>query len=93
MTISLLLVHLGLYVPARHADIHPVQELFYFSHDHQNLAAGLSSFASESKYYLELLETLGEHNLIIIDEIFNSTSSEEASALAIAFLSVKALVT
>ncbi len=86
LTLSILLVHLGLYVPALHADIHPVSDLFYFSHDHQNLSEGLSSFASESKYYLELLQSLGALNLIIIDEIFNSTSSEEASALAIAFL-------
>ena len=86
LTISILLTHLGLYIPASQADIHPTSDLYYFSHDHQNLSEGLSSFASESKYYLELLSTLGEKNLIIIDEIFNSTSSEEASALAIAFL-------
>ncbi len=86
LTISILLVHMGLYIPASHADIHPISDLYYFSHDHQNLSEGLSSFASESKYYLELLNTLGTQNLIIIDEIFNSTSSEEASALAIAFL-------
>jgi DNA mismatch repair protein MutS2 len=86
LTLSILLVHMGLYVPAIHADIHPVADLYYFSHDHQNLSEGLSSFASESKYYLELLKSLGPLNLIIIDEIFNSTSSEEASALAIAFL-------
>lgn len=86
IALSVLMVHLGLYVPATHANLHPVSDLFYFSHDHQNLSEGLSSFASESKYYLELLKSLGPLNLIIIDEIFNSTSSEEASALAIAFL-------
>lgn len=86
MTLSLFFVHLGLFVPAVDANIHPVSHLFYFSHDHQNLSQGLSSFASEAKYYLELLTSLGESNLIFIDEIFNSTSSEEASALAISFL-------
>lgn len=86
LCLSILFVHMGLYVPANYAEIYPVKDLFYFSHDHQNLAEGLSSFASESKYYLELLQNLGDQNLIVIDEIFNSTSSEEASALAIAFL-------
>ena len=86
LSLCILFVHMGLFVPASFAEIYPAQDLFYFSHDHQNLAEGLSSFASESKYYLELLQSLGEKNLIIIDEIFNSTSSEEASALAIAFL-------
>ncbi len=86
LSLCVLFIHLGLFVPAGNAKIYPTKDLFYFSHDHQNLAEGLSSFASESKYYLELLQNLGEKNLIIIDEIFNSTSSEEASALAIAFL-------
>jgi DNA mismatch repair protein MutS2 len=86
LCLSVLFVHMGLYLPAGRAQVYPVKDLFYFSHDHQNLAEGLSSFASESKYYLELLQNLGERNLIVIDEIFNSTSSEEASALAIAFL-------
>lgn len=86
LCLSILFVHLGLFVPANNAHLYPVKDLFYFSHDHQNLSEGLSSFASESKYYLELLQVLGERNLIVVDEIFNSTSSEEASALAIAFL-------
>ena len=86
LCLSVLFVHMGLFVPANNALIYPVKDLYYFSHDHQNLAEGLSSFASEAKYYLELLQKLGEKNLIVIDEIFNSTSSEEASALAIAFL-------
>ncbi len=86
LCLSVLFVHMGLFVPAGSAYIYPAKDLFYFSHDHQNLSEGLSSFASESKYYLELLQVLGERNLIVVDEIFNSTSSEEASALAIAFL-------
>jgi DNA mismatch repair protein MutS2 len=86
IAITILFSRMGLYVPAQSADIHPINNLFYFSHDHQNLSEGLSSFASEAKYYLELLSSIGNDNLIIIDEIFNSTSSEEASALAISFL-------
>jgi DNA mismatch repair protein MutS2 len=86
LCVCVLFLHLGLYLPAQSAEIYPVDHLFYFSHDHQNLSEGLSSFASESKYYLELLTSLGDKNLIVVDEIFNSTSSEEASALAISFL-------
>lgn len=86
VAISLLFTHMGMFVPAAKARIYPFDHLFYFSHDHQNLEAGLSSFASEAKYYLDLLHNLGPSNLILVDEIFNSTSSEEASALAISFL-------
>ncbi len=78
-----LFLHMGIFVPAKSARLFPVKGLFFFSHDHQNLSLGLSSFASESKAYLELLNNFAENNLILIDEIFNSTSSEEASALAI----------
>lgn len=86
ITLSLLFLNLGLFVPAQFAEMYPATGLFYFSHDHQNLSEGLSSFASESMYYLKLLEQLEPNNIIVIDEIFNSTSSEEASALAMAFL-------
>ncbi len=86
ITLSILFLNLGLFVPAQFAEMYPASGLFYFSHDHQNLSEGLSSFASESMYYLKLLEQLEPNNIIVIDEIFNSTSSEEASALAMAFL-------
>lgn len=81
-----LFVHLGIFLPATDATIHPVSNIYYFSNDQQSLTEGLSSFSSETKNYLSLLSDLGDSNLIIIDEIFNSTSSEEASALAIALL-------
>ena len=81
-----LFLHMGLFLPVSRATIHPVRGIYYFGNDQQNLDEGLSSFASESKNYLELLDSLEESSLIIIDEIFNSTSSEEASSLAIALL-------
>jgi DNA mismatch repair protein MutS2 len=86
LCLCILFLHIGLYVPATHATIFPVEGLFYFSHDHQNISKGLSSFSAEAQYYLSLLGELSEHNLIFIDEIFNSTSSEEASALAMALI-------
>ncbi len=73
----------GLFVPASQATIHLYDCIFFQGNDHQNIAKGLSSFSSEVTNYLSLLDELGRSNLIIIDEIFNSTSSEEASALAI----------
>ncbi|EQC44844.1 Smr domain protein [Bacteriovorax sp. BSW11_IV] len=81
-----LFTHMGVFLPATDASIYPVKELYFYSHDQQDLNQGLSSFASEAKNYLELLSTIGDNSLIVIDEIFNSTSSEEASALALSFL-------
>ncbi len=86
LTIAHLFMHMGLYVPATRAELYPVKNIYYFSNDQQDLSEGLSSFASEAKNYLKLIEDLEEEGLVVVDEIFNSTSSEEASALAISFL-------
>lgn len=86
LCLCMLFLHMGLYVPAAQASLYPVDGLYYFSHDHQNISKGLSSFSAEAKYYLSLLDDLETTNLIFIDEIFNSTSSEEASALAMALI-------
>lgn len=81
-----LFIQMGIYIPASKANIFPVEAIFYFSSDQQNIAEGLSSFASETISYLSIFDHFEGSNLIVVDEIFNSTSSEEASALAIAFL-------
>lgn len=79
-------MNMGLFVPAQKATLPLIKSLYYFSHDQQDLVQGLSSFSSEAKNYLELLASISDHSYIFIDEIFNSTSSEEASALAIGLL-------
>lgn len=81
--LSILYAKNGLFIPADSGTIHLYENLFYFGNDGQNLPDGLSSFAAEVQNYTDLFESLGDSNLIVIDEIFNSTSSEEASALAI----------
>ena len=86
VAISVALLRLGCWVPAKSAKIFPYSQLYFFSHDLQDINQGLSSFSSEVKNYSSLVDDLNTHSLIIIDEIFNSTSSEEASALAVALL-------
>ncbi len=80
-----LYLHKGFYLPAQYAEVSVFDEVYFLSLDHQNLADGLSSFAAETMHYLSLSDQLGDNALIFIDEIFNSTSSEEASALAMSF--------
>ncbi len=86
ITHIVLLSHLGLFVPASSAKIPFFDQLYYFGNDLQSLNLGLSSFSGEVNNYLELLDNVDQNPLIVIDEIFNSTSSEEASALAMAFI-------
>ena len=86
VAISVALFRLGCWTPAESAKIFPYTQLYFFSHDLQDINQGLSSFSSEVKNYSSLVEDLNHDSLIIIDEIFNSTSSEEASALAVSLL-------
>ncbi|MFP5385477.1 MAG: endonuclease MutS2 [Bacteriovoracia bacterium] len=85
ITLSYLLFFHGFFVPAAEAEMYPYEGLFYFGNDLQNLQVGLSSFSGEVKNYIELMENILPSNLILIDEIFNSTSSDEASALSLAY--------
>lgn len=86
ITLIHLFAHFGILVPARKAKISALNFISYMGNDLQDLSQNLSSFAAETKHYLELLNNLNDKSLIVIDEIFNSTSSEEASALAMGLL-------
>jgi DNA mismatch repair protein MutS2 len=85
LSLAYMLFYHGLFVPAAEAQMYPYQGLFYFGNDLQDLQVGLSSFSGEVKNYIELMSSILPSNLILIDEIFNSTSSDEASALSIAY--------
>ena len=85
LTLSYLLFYHGFFVPAAEAEMYPYEGIFYFGNDLQNLQVGLSSFSGEVKNYIELMENILPSNLILIDEIFNSTSSDEASALSLSY--------
>lgn len=85
ITLAYLLFYHGHFVPASEAEMYPYEGLFYFGNDLQDLKTGLSSFSGEVKNYINLMENILPTNLILIDEIFNSTSSDEASALSMAY--------
>ncbi|EQC49511.1 MutS domain V protein, partial [Bacteriovorax sp. DB6_IX] len=78
---------LGFFIPAVEARLPLLNDIFYFDSDYQDLSHGLSSFAGETTAILEMLENINDNSLIAADEIFNSTSSDEASSLAISIIS------
>lgn len=84
--LCLVLPHLGFYVPAHNAEINYSSKIFFISHDNQSLMDGLSSFSSEALNYLDVLKEIDETSVVFIDEIFNTTSSLEASELAVALI-------
>ncbi len=76
----------GLFVPALHAELYHYDVIFFSANDLQDIEKGLSSFSGEVIFYLQLSENLKAHNLVLVDEIFNSTSSDEASVLTLAMI-------
>ena len=85
LALTQLFLRYALFIPCDYGDVYLYDKVFYFGNDQQDLNSGLSSFSAEVQNYTSLFENLGSSNLVLVDEIFNSTSSEEASALAIAF--------
>ncbi len=86
IALSSLLAQFGIFVPAKHANLPFFEGIYFLGNDGQNINQGLSSFSAEVQSYGELFHDLDKANLIVIDEIFNSTSSEEASALALGMI-------
>lgn len=72
----------GFPIAAKESSIGHYKDVIYIGPDEQSLNDGLSSFSSEVKILISLFEMDLNQSLIIIDEIFNSTSSKEASLLA-----------
>lgn len=79
------LMQFGYFVPAGSGKLPMRDGIYYLGNDDQQIDEGLSSFSSEIKNYLDLINEKKQNALIVIDEIFNSTSSEEASALSLGF--------
>ncbi|MCR9204048.1 MAG: hypothetical protein NXH75_05700, partial [Halobacteriovoraceae bacterium] len=85
--LCIILPHLGFKVPADDANLPYFKDVYFMSHDNQSLMDGLSSFSSEAMDYLKTVNGLeNDNSVIFIDEIFNTTSSVEASQLAVALI-------
>jgi DNA mismatch repair protein MutS2 len=59
------------------------QNIYFFSHDFQDIESNLSSFSAEVTNYLNAIKCAQKGSIFLFDEIFNSTSSEEASSLSL----------
>ncbi|MBL7665502.1 MAG: Smr/MutS family protein [Bacteriovoracaceae bacterium] len=80
--INILLLNKGLFLAAEKARLFLFQGVYFLGTDGQQIDHGLSSFSSEVMTFKSFLESSKNTNLLIVDEIFRSTSSQEASALA-----------
>jgi len=85
--LAVLMAKVGLFVPA----LEPV-ELPWFDQvladigDEQSLEQSLSTFSSHVQRIRQILDTLSEQSLVLLDEVGAGTDPSEGSALAIALL-------
>jgi DNA mismatch repair protein MutS2 len=87
LCINYLLMYSGLPIAASSASLYPYSEIYYLASDGQDLNQGLSSFAAESLKIINILEHIEQKAFLLVDEIFSSTSSEEASIIAYSVMS------
>lgn len=82
LAVAQLMAQFGMYVPARQAIVHPVNDIVLCIGDEQNEMNGLSSFASEIiKISQTLTLSATSQNLILIDEPARTTNPTEGQAI------------
>lgn len=79
-----LLAHIGGFVPALHAQIGPVDQIFTRIGAGDDLSRGQSTFMVEMSEMATILTHATEHSLVLIDEIGRGTSTHDGIALAYA---------
>jgi DNA mismatch repair protein MutS len=79
--ICILLAQAGCFVPARTMRLSPFQAIYTRILNHDNLFAGLSSFAVEMSELRDILRHANPHTLVLGDELCAGTESISAQAL------------
>ena len=79
--ICILLAQAGCFVPARTMRLSPFQAVYTRILNHDNLFAGLSSFAVEMSELRDILRNANPHTLVLGDELCAGTESISAQAL------------
>lgn len=85
--IAVLLAQCGSYVPATQMKLAPYSSMFTRILNHDNLWAGLSSFAVEMTELREILLRTDENSLVLGDEVCNGTESVSGTSLVASALS------
>ena len=82
--IAILLAQAGSYVPALRLRFRPFKAIYTRILNHDNLFAGLSSFAVEMSELRDILRQANEHSLVLGDEMCSGTESLSAMSLVAA---------
>ena len=79
--ICILLAQAGCFVPAREMTLRPFKSIYTRILNHDNLFAGLSSFAVEMSELRDILRNANEYTLVLGDELCAGTESISAQSL------------
>lgn len=79
--VAVLLAQAGCYVPAKTMELSPFRAIYTRILNHDNLYAGLSSFAVEMSELRDILSAADHKTLVLGDELCSGTESVSAEAL------------
>jgi len=82
--IAVLLAQSGCFVPAQNMRLRPFQAVYTRILNHDNLFAGMSSFATEMSELRDILRSANANTLVLGDELCSGTESVSAMALVAA---------
>lgn len=77
----------GLFVPARRADVSVFDEIYCDVGDSQSIEESLSTFSSHITNIIEIVNSVTDKCLVLVDELGGGTDPEEGQALAKAVVS------
>jgi DNA mismatch repair protein MutS2 len=81
-----LMLNSGMYLPGKYLALPIYQNIFADIGDEQSLESDLSSFSAHLLRVKQILQSVNQQSLVLLDEVGSSTAPEEGSALAIAIL-------
>jgi len=82
VALIVLMAHVGSYVPAKHAVIGMVDQIFTRIGASDDLASGRSTFMVEMSEAANILNNATQHSLVLMDEIGRGTSTFDGLSLA-----------